>query len=86
VEVLEQKHVGVFRLLFSDFSDFLILSRGLPPFGNGCQAIGIARACFDRFSKCALQLLDNQALIPPFSGSNLGAPAIDFIEESAFHR
>jgi hypothetical protein len=24
-------------------------------------------------------------LIPPFPGSNPGAPAIDFIEEKAFH-
>jgi hypothetical protein len=46
-------------------------------FGNGCQAIEIASVLFGRFfSKCALKSLDNQAdLIPPFPGSNPGAPA-----------
>jgi hypothetical protein len=30
-------------------------------FGNGSQAIDIAGACFDHFSKCALKSLDRQA-------------------------
>jgi hypothetical protein len=38
----------------------LILREGYFPFGNGCQPVGIARATFQLFFKCAMKSLNNQ--------------------------